>query len=71
MKMDVNDIMLPGSEMKHTWQVDVNGVFQERAEVNVRLVQPEVELPADLLARFETGKAEIIKLRELHLAEVL
>jgi hypothetical protein len=69
-KMDMNNICLPNHNIGFPWNVNINGVFQERPEVCVCLVQPDVELPAGLLEHFEVGKSKIIESHQLYLAEV-
>ena len=70
-KMTGDDISLPGRDtMQHAWQVKVNGVYQEKSEVSMRLLQPGMDLPEELLEAFERGHAHIVQLREEYLAEV-
>lgn len=70
-EIDTNDISLPGRDtMQRPWQVRVNGSYQEKSEVALRLVQPDLELPDELLKKFSTGHAHIVEMRAKYLTEV-
>ena len=70
-KMNPDDLKLPGRDkMDYPWHVKINGVYQERSEVNMQLVQPDIDIPTEMVNHFERGKAEIERQHADYLAEV-
>jgi hypothetical protein len=69
-QVNEDNITLPQNRMDHTWRVNINGTFEERSSVHVRLLEPVIDLPVEMTEKLKKGKAEIVSRRVLLVAEV-